>query len=179
MEENNKLEKYIINGNIDLNRIVDDYIPYVRTIIQNMNYNKLTEEDKEEIISDTFLILWKKYTENYNINFLNSYIAGITRNLTRNKINSIKETVDIEDCENILKYSNIDNYLEDLEEINQISKRIKGLKEIDFKIMNMFYYSAESIKDIAKKLKLSEMNVKTRLHRIRKKIKNELKQGGF
>ena len=69
--------------------------------------------------------------------------------------------------------------MEDLEEINQISKRIKGLKEIDFKIMNMFYYSAESIKDIAKKLKLSEMNVKTRLHRIRKKIKNELKQGGF
>lgn len=179
MEENNKLEKYIINGNIDLNRIVDDYIPYVRTIIQNMNYNKLTEEDKEEIISDTFLILWKKYTENYNINSLSSYIAGITRNLTRNKINSIKETVDIEDCENILKYSNVDNHLEELEEINQISKRIKGLKEIDFKIINMFYYSAESIKDIAKKLKLSEMNVKTRLHRIRKKIKNELKQGGF
>ena len=44
MEENNKLEKYIINGNIDLNRIVDDYIPYVRTIIQNMNYNKVSEK---------------------------------------------------------------------------------------------------------------------------------------
>ena len=58
-------------------------------------------------------------------------------------------------------------------------KKIKDLKEIDIKIINMFYYSSKSIKDIAKELKISEVNVKTRLHRIRKKIKQELKQGGF
>ena len=55
----------------------------------------------------------------------------------------------------------------------------KGLKDIDIKIMNLFYYSSMSIKDIAKKLNISELNVKTRLHRIRKKIKKELNNGGI
>ena len=58
-------------------------------------------------------------------------------------------------------------------------KKIKNLKEIDVKIITMFYYSNKSIKDIAKELNISEVNTKTRLHRIRKKIKQELKQGGF
>ena len=65
------------------------------------------------------------------------------------------------------------------EEINQVYKKIKNLKEIDVKIITMFYYSNKSIKDIAKELNISEVNTKTRLHRIRKKIKQELKQGGF
>ena len=43
----------------------------------------------------------------------------------------------------------------------------------------MFYYSNKSIKDIAKELKISEVNVKTKLHRIRKKIRQELRKGGF
>ena len=43
----------------------------------------------------------------------------------------------------------------------------------------MFYYEELSIKDIAKELNISDVNVKTKLHRIRKKIKQELKRGGF
>ena len=81
MREKKELENYIINKNIDLDSIVDDYTPYLRKIIQNMVGNNLTEEDKEEIILDTFFVLWKRYKENYIIKSLNSYIAGITRNL--------------------------------------------------------------------------------------------------
>ena len=42
-------------------------------------------------------------------------------------------------------------------------------------------YDFEDIKpkDIAKILNISELNVKTRLHRIRKKIKKELNCGGI
>ena len=47
-----KLEDYIINKNLNLDKIVDDYTPYVRTIVQNMVSNNLSEEDKEEIIID-------------------------------------------------------------------------------------------------------------------------------
>ena len=41
-----KLENYITNKSINLDRIVDDYTPYLRKIIQNMVGNNLTEEDK-------------------------------------------------------------------------------------------------------------------------------------
>ena len=70
-------------------------------------------------------------------------------------------------------------YENDRELIFDIEQKIKGLKDIDIEIVNLFYYSAISIKDIAKILNISELNVKTRLHRIRKKIKNELNHGGI
>ena len=174
-----KLEDYIINKNLDLDKIVDDYTPYVRKIVQNMVSNNLSEEDKEEIIIDTFFVLWKRYEENYTIKSLRSYMAGITRNLIKEKLKSLKYTVDIEQCENLVECSYIDIYSQEREEVNQLYKKIKDLKELDIKIITMFYYSNKSIKDIAKELNISEVNTKTRLHRIRKKIKQELKQGGF
>ena len=174
-----KLEDYIINKNLALDKIVDDYTKYVRTIVQNMVSNNLSEEDKEEIIIDTFFVLWKRYEENYTIKSLSSYMAGITRNLIKEKLKSLKYTVDIEQCKNLVEYSYIDIYSQEREEVNQLYKKIKDLKELDIKIITMFYYSNKSIKDIAKELNISEVNTKTRLHRIRKKIKQELKQGGF
>lgn len=173
-----KLENYITNKSINLDRIVDEYTPYLRKIIQNMVGNNLTEEDKEEIISDAFFILWKKYKENIKINYLDSYLAGITRNLIKEKLKTLKYNIDIEQCKNLIEYSNLETYLQEREEINELYNKISNLKEIDIKIIKMFYYSNKLIKDIAKELKISEVNVKTRLHRIRKKIKKELRKGG-
>ena len=177
--EDKKLENYIKNNNLDLDKIVDDYTAYVRTIIQNMVGNNLSKEDKEEIIIDTFFVLWKKYKKNYHINSLSSYIAGITRMLVKEKLKSLRKTIDISKCENLIEYSNLEIYAQEREEVNEIYKKINNLKEIDKKIIDMFYYNTKSIKDIAKDLKTSEANIKIRLHRIRKKIRQELKKGGF
>ena len=106
-------------------------------------------------------------------------MAGITRNLIKEKLKSLKYSIDIEQCKNLAQYSYVDIYSQEREEVNQLYKKIKNLKEEDIKIISMFYYSNKSIKDIAKELNISEVNTKTRLHRIRKKIKQELKQGGF
>ena len=179
MKEKKELENYIIDEELDLDRIVDDYTPYLRKVIQNMVNNNLSEEDKEEIIIDTFFILWKRYKENYYINSLSSYVAGIARNLAKEKLKSYKYTFDIEPYENLIECSNLNSYFQEIEEIDEIYKRIEGLKPIDTKIINMFYYSAKSVKDIAKELKISEVNVKTRLHRVRRKIRQEVKKGGF
>ena len=65
------------------------------------------------------------------------------------------------------------------EEIEELQDKIKNLKKVDIQIINMFYYEDKSIKDIARELNISGVNVKTRLHRIRKKIKQDLKRGGL
>ena len=179
MKEKKELENYIINKKIDLDKIVDDYTPYIRKIIQNMVGNNLTEEDKEEIILDTFFVLWKKYNENIKINFLDSYIAGVSRNLVKEKLKTLRYNIDIEQYQNSIEYSYLETYTQEREEIKELYNKINNLKENDIKIIKMFYYSNKSIKDIAKELKISEVNVKTKLHRIRKKIKQELKKGGF
>lgn len=172
-----KIEEYVKQGKLDLDRIVDDYTPYVKKIIFNMVNDNLTLEDKEEVLLDTFFILWKKYCEEKNIYSLDSYIAGITRNLVKEKIKKINYTVDISDYENVIDFSSYDLYLNEREDISRLKNSINNLKSIDIKIINLYYYSSKSIKDIAKELNISEMNVKTRLHRIRKKIKKELSKG--
>ena len=96
------IEKYIINGKFDLDKIVDDYSSYVRTIINNAVGNNLNAEDKEEILLDAFFILWKNYNDNKKIYALDSYIAGITRNLIKEKFRKLHYTVDISDYENII-----------------------------------------------------------------------------
>lgn len=173
---NEVIEKYIVNGKLDLDKIVDDY-SYVKTIINNAVGNNLKDEDKEEIMLDTFFILWKNFNDSKNIYVLNSYIAGITRNLVKEKLRKINYTVDISDYENIIEMESNALYKEEREEIAYLKKSLKKLKEIDIKIINLYYYSSKSIKDIAKELNISESNVKTKLHRIRKKLNKQLSKG--
>ena len=179
MKENRNLNDYILDEKIDMDRIIDDYTPYLRAIIQNMIGDKLSNEDKEEIILDTFFVLWKRYKEKHSINSLSAYLAGVTRNLVKEKLKKLKYTIDIRQCENLIEFGSIDIYLQEREEIEELCRKINNLKDIDIKIVNLFYYDSKSIKDIAKELNISEMNVKTKLHRIRKKIKQEIKKGDF
>ena len=178
MKKIKQLEDYYENNKIDMDKIIEDFTPYITTIINNGTDQKLSFEDKEEIFSDTFFLLWKN-RERLNINVsLNSYLAGITRNLIKEKYRKHKIVYDINNFENDT-LNCINMYENDRELILDIEQKIKGLKDIDIEIVNLFYYSSRSIKDIAKILNISELNVKTRLHRIRKKIKKELNCGGI
>ena len=53
------------------------------------------------------------------------------------------------------------------------------MKEIDRNIFILFYYNSMNISQIANKLGISEVNTKTKLYRIRKKLKKFLIQGGY
>lgn len=95
------------------------------------------------------------------------------------KLKTNKYTISIENLYNIEQIENLPIYSEERTEIEKISHKINSLKEIEIKIITMFYYNQDSIKDIANNLKISESNVKTRLHRIRKKIKKEFEKGDY
>ena len=166
LKENKKEE-------FDLDKIINKFTPYIRKITNNMVGENLSYEDKEEILSDTFFVLWKNREK--HIEYLDSYIAGITRNLIKEKLKLRKITYNIEDYENKFSLTDIEMFSD---ERIEIEKCLKKLKEIDLKIFNMFYYFSKSTKDIAKELNISEINVCTRLSRIRKKIRKEFSKGG-
>ena len=169
MNDSSKIKYYICNNELDLEKIINDYSAYVGTIIDNMARCIISDEDKEEICSDVFFILWKN-TYKLDINkVLSSYIAGITRNVVKNYLKKNKILYDISDYENSL-YSNdkielLDN---NMEEISKIEKQLYRMKEIDKKVFLDFYYSSKSIRDIAKEQNITEFSVKQRLYRIRK-----------
>lgn len=169
-----RINDYIDKNELNLDRIIDDFTPYVRKIIDNMAKETLTYEDKDEVLADTFFILWKNQSK--DIISLDAYIAGITRNLIREKLKKRKITYNIDECENITDYNVIDSFLEERLEIENC---LKVLNKVDLKIFNMYYYYSKSSKEIANELKISEGNVYVRLNRIRKKLKKELNKGGY
>lgn len=176
----NKIEKYKNNQKLDLEKVIDEYSPYIRTIVKNMASEYLSAEDIEEIVSDTFFILWKNTKKLEEDKILSSYIAGITRNLVKEKSRVINVNFDISDYENTLQDNiKIDMICEQREKVNILEKTVKELKEDDILIFNLYYYSSMKISEIANALNISDFNVKMRLHRIRKKIKEEFLKGGY
>lgn len=157
---------------------------YVYIIIKNSGY-LFNDEDIEEIASDVFLTIWKN-KEKLDINKeISPYIAGITKKLLRKKKRDIKST-----SENIENIDELQNYLsdktdcthdeaEEKEKIDIVTNELIKMKKEDKDIFTYYYYESKSIKEIAKILGISEIKVKSRLSRIRKKLKNELEKRGY
>lgn len=154
-------------------------------IIKNSGY-LFSNEDIEEIASDIFLVIWKN-KEKLDINKeITPYIAGITKNLILKSKNNIKNNIknnneNIEEYENLLYEKNNDIHIkiEENEKINILTNELTKMKEEDKNIFTYYYYQSKSIKDISSLLKISQIKVKSRLSRIRKKLKNELEKRGY
>ena len=180
MNENKKIGKYLRNNELDLEMIIDEYGRYIYKIIENMAVQHLSKEDIEEIISDTFLVLWKNRDKLDTSKELSPYIAGITKNLVKEKSRVINIHSDISDYENIIQdLSKIDMICEQREKISIIDQTVKKMKKTDIEIFELYYYSSMKISEIATILNISEFSIKSKLFRIRKKIKKELLKGGY
>ena len=179
--KNKTIKEYgsIDKKNLDLEKIIDEYSGYIYTIIQNMSANIFNQEDIEEIISDTFFILWKNQNKIDKEKSLSSYIAGIARNLVKEKLRKTNNNI-INDLEcDFFDIQMIDLEYENREKIEIIKNTMEKMKEQDKDIFKLYYYGNRKINEISKILKITEFNVKSRLHRIRKKLKNELLKGGY
>lgn len=180
MKKGNEIKKYKNNNELDLEKIVNEYSNYLSKIIENMANQYLTKEDKEEILVDTFFILWKNKDKLEEAKMLSSYLAGIVKNLVKEKSRVLSINYDIQDYENtIYDTKNTDMLYERREKIDKIKEVLEQMKEEDIKIFKLYYYGGKKIKEIAQILNVSEFNVKTRLYRIRKRIKQDLEKGGY
>ena len=74
MKELKQLENYYKNNEIDIDGIIEDFTPYITKIINNGTNDDISFEDKEEIFSDTFFILWKNRNRLSIKVSLNSYL---------------------------------------------------------------------------------------------------------
>lgn len=179
--EEKSLIKYYINedSSLNLKAIVNDYSAYVFMIIKNMTKGFISDEDVEELISDVFLVLWKNKNE-MNLNLpLKPYISGITKNITRNKLRARKITYDyLDEIEEISENMDISEEVASKEEFEIISKELEKIGD-DKQIFIMFYYQGKKTKEIADMLGYTEFNVSTKLHRIKKKLKQALEKRGY
>lgn len=180
MKRRNEIKNYKNQNQLDLEKIIDEYSGYIYKIIENMSLAALSQEDIEEIVSDTFFIVWKNTDKLDSEKLLSSYIAGIVRNLVREKIRKLQYYTDISDYENeISEDFPINMICEERETMYAIEKVLKQMKNDDIMVFKLYYYSARKIREIAKIMNISEFSVKSKLHRIRKKIRKDLEKGGY
>ena len=179
MEEKN-IGQYIENSELDIEKIINDYSGYIYIIIKNMTKEILSNEDMEEIISDVFVVFWNNRLKIDKTKPIKSYLSGITKNLVRLKYRKIQFNYNLEDYENnLVNKLSVEESYEMNEENNLIEKALENMKEEDREIFLLYYYESKKIKEISKDLNISESKVKTKLHRIRKKLKKELEKGGY
>ena len=180
MENKDVLGNYISNSVLDIEKMISEYSSYLYLIVKKMGSIAILDEDIEEIISDVFLAIWKN-SENLNRHTnIKEYLTGIAKNVTRNKYRSTELNYSISDYEEkLFDNFNIEKLSEEKEQDGIIKKALKNLSDEEYNIFIMFYYNGKKIKEIAELLHLSESNVKVKLHRIRKLVKKDLKNGGY
>jgi len=175
LKQYKELEEYIKQGKLDIEKIIKEYSGYIYTSIINMSSNILKDEDIEEIISDVFFILWKNKDKLKPTDKVNFYLVGIAKNLLKEKYRKQKQNLNIDDYEN---YFSDDKTLEEIYEekakMQILQKELDLLSDNDKKIFRLFYYGNKKSKEIAKELKMNEITVRSRLHRIKKQIKKDL-----
>lgn len=182
-ESMRKLEDKIMadfeeNNQLNIEEIIEVYHAYIDKILKNSMTN---QEDREEILSDVFMILWKNQNRIDKTMKIKPYLVGITKNLVRKKYRiQIKSHENIEDYEEkIGDFVNVENLIEENEKSKIVQQVIEKMKPQDQQIFQMFYYQAKKIKEISQELKISEIKVKVTLHRLRKLAKKKLKERGY
>lgn len=164
---------------LEIENIYNNFYHYVYTIAINLAKGYLQQEDIEEIISDTFLVLWKNRNRLEDDKKIKPYIAGITKKLIKEKSRKRKIYCNISDYENKIESINeIDLINEEREEISLLKDIMKQLKVQDKKILELYYAQSMKIKEIANYLNVSEFTIKQKLYRIRKRIKKQMEEKG-
>ena len=174
------LKDYLLNDKVDIDKLLDNFYRYVYIIVKNGVSICLTDEDIEEIVSDVFIALWKNSKMLSNTIDIKAYLSGIAKNIIKNKYRKNEINFSISEYEEkIIDNSNLEKQAEENEQNTIIKNTLKNLKNEEYKAFIMFYYEAKSTKEIAKDLNCTVGKVKVILHRVRKKIRKNLEDGGY
>lgn len=159
------------NINFNLNIIIDEYSNYVFKIVDNIIGTSLPYQDKEEVVSDVFYLLWKNQN-NINKN-LKSYLGMITKNCSYSKLRQTKIDFEYKDflANDDAHYNQ--NYNTDY--MFDIRQKLEKLSALEQTIFNLYYVEGYKTKEISAKLNMKVSSVKVKLYRIRKKLKEEIK----
>lgn len=174
-----KIYSYLSNDILEIEEIMKDYTNYIYTIIRN-TYIKFSNEDIEEISLDVFLTLWNNQNKLDINKDMSAYIAGITKNLIKKKLRKNIINDNIEDYEEeLIDTNNVEFVFSKNEKNKLIFDELTKMKIEDREIFIEYYYGEKNIKEISKIFNISESKVKSKLFRIRKKIKKILKEMGY
>ncbi|MEZ4875118.1 MAG: sigma-70 family RNA polymerase sigma factor [Flavobacteriaceae bacterium] len=157
--------------------LVERYQDFVYTIAVRMLRNR---EEAEEVAQDSFIKAFEALKSYRGEAKFSSWLYSIVyrKSLDRLRKNNTSRTLELVEDVTEAETQTIENALQLLqtEERNEwIQKGIGQLPQQEAAIVTFFYFEDLSIKEIAEITRLSEDNIKIKLHRSRKKLFTLLK----
>jgi len=162
-----------------LDKAMDAYTHYLSVVAWNALGPDARREDVEEIVSDTFLALWRNREGLDPEQNLKAYLAAIARNRAADRRRAARPApVPL----NELDESPVPGPQEELERrafAAALWDAVTALPDIDRALVEGYYFEGERLQDLAGRLGLTPGGAKTRLCRARKALKKTLEKEGL
>jgi RNA polymerase sigma factor (sigma-70 family) len=178
MEDDILLVRRVLQGDRSAFRqLVESYQQYVFTIAHNVLKNR---EEAEEVAQDVFLKVYKmlgSYRQEskfsswlYAVAYRSAIDASRRKKLPAQSLEKDGTELPIPD---LVSKNSLEN-LQDQELSTWVHGAVQTLKPQDATIVTLFYLNEQPVSEIAKITGLSITNVKTKLHRLREQLREDL-----
>ncbi len=140
-----------------------------------------SEEDREEVTSDTFYKVWDNRAEiDTEKGSLKNYVCMVARSCTINKLRTLSITEPLPDDERDLGLE-VDFSTEYAAEHNRkvIAACIRELPSPDREVFIYRFYYSMTFSEIAKRCGITEKRVEYILHRSKRRLRDALTKGGI
>lgn len=179
MDDKRLTEKLKRGDRIALNRIMDQFTPYLSTVVWNVMGSAAGLQDVEEIVSDAYLSLWTHRDTLDPAQGVKSWLAAAARNRAIDRMRTAPPPpLPLEDGLPA-GGSSPEEELERRAFAEALLHAVETLSPPDNELVYRFYYEEERLRDIARDLGLSVPAAKSRLCRARQRLKTILTKGGL
>lgn len=183
MDDNKIIDLYWARSQQAITESETKYGAYCRTIARNI-LNR--EEDAEECVNDTWLRAWNVMPPQ-RPTLLQAFFGKLTRNLSLDRWrrdraqkrggSQVELALDeLEDC--LAARDRVDEQLDAQQTAGLISAFVRSLPQADRMLFVRRYWYLDDIQTLSRSLGMGQSQVKSRLHRIRLRLKKELEKEG-
>ncbi len=183
MDDSKIIDLYWARSQQAISESETKYGAYCRTVARNILDRA---EDAEECVNDTWLRAWNAIPPQ-RPSVLQAFFGKLTRNLSLDRWrrdraqkrggSQVELGLDeLEDC--LAARDRVDETVDAQTTADLISCFVRGLSQQDRVLFVRRYWYLDDIQTLAKRMGMGQSQVKSRLHRIRQRLKTELKKEG-
>lgn len=136
------------------------------------NSYKKDEDDKKELVQEIIFQLWRSFTTYDRSSKLSTWMYRVALNVAISSYRKDKKKTEVfvPLSDTMLEFADADGY--DEASLNLLQQFIRELKELDRALM-ILYLEEKSGKEMAEILGLSEVNIRTKISRIKEQLKKK------
>lgn len=177
MDEKKLIQRLQKRSRAALEQAIEQYTPYVSTVVWRTAGSAAAREDLEEAVSDVFLALWTHAGELDPEKGLRPWLGTVARNKAVDRLRRAGASLPLPE-EAPAPGPGPQEAAERMEQAEILWRAVEALGEPDSALFLRHYWYGEKLGDAARALGLSTVAAKTRLSRGRKKLKDILTRGG-